>query len=364
MTVNPYLGSDSLEPFLAACGEGAGLFVLTRTSNPGGADVQEAELAGGGLVWERIAELVAGWGEPHIGESGLSAVGAVVGATQPDAVARARELMPHAVLLLPGDRSAGRPGRRPARGHDAASRWWADRPVALGYLRLARARRRLAPGRSRRRIGAAPVGVRGMTAPAADLELARELALLGGGIALERYQRHPPATRKGDGSWVTEADIAAERAIRVRLAEARPDHNVLGEEHGLQSAAGGDAVPGRPTWIVDPIDGTHSYMIGIPLWATLVGLVVGGEPVVGVCHAPTLGETYAAAAGGGATMNGEPIAVRATPLDEAMIVSGGLRGMQEHGIEPFYRELAAAAWRVRGLGISGATCWSRAGRRR
>jgi orotidine-5'-phosphate decarboxylase len=102
LTVNPYLGSDSLEPFLAACGEGAGLFVLTRTSNPGGADVQEAELADGRRVWERVAGLVAAWGEAHIGESGLSAVGAVVGATQPDAVARARELMPHAVLLLPG----------------------------------------------------------------------------------------------------------------------------------------------------------------------------------------------------------------------------------------------------------------------
>jgi histidinol-phosphatase len=189
-----------------------------------------------------------------------------------------------------------------------------------------------------------------MTPRQADLELARELALLGGGIALERYQRHPPATRKGDGSWVTEADIAAEQAIRARLAAERPDHNVLGEEHGLQSAAGGDAVAGRPTWVVDPIDGTHSYMIGIPLWATLVGLVVDGESVVGVCHAPTLGETYEAVEGGGARMNGAPIAVRPTPLDEAMVVSGGLRGMQENGIEAFYRELARAAWRVRGLG--------------
>jgi len=189
-----------------------------------------------------------------------------------------------------------------------------------------------------------------MTPLEADLELARELALLGGGIALERYQRHPPATRKGDGSWVTEADIAAEHAIRARLAEARPDHNVLGEEHGLQSAAGGDAVAGRPTWVIDPIDGTHSYMIGIPLWATLVGLVVDGESVVGVCHAPTLGETYEATAGGGARMNGEPIAVRPTPLGQAMVVSGGLRSMQEHGLERFYAELAAAAWRVRGLG--------------
>jgi histidinol-phosphatase len=189
-----------------------------------------------------------------------------------------------------------------------------------------------------------------MTPRQADLELARELALLGGGIALERYQRHPPATRKGDGSWVTEADIAAEQAIRARLAEARPDHNVLGEEDGLQSAAGGAAVAGRPTWVVDPIDGTHSYMIGIPLWATLVALVVDGSSVVGVCHAPNLGETYEATAGGGARMNGEPIAVRPTPLAEAMVVSGGLRGMQEHGLERFYSQLAAAAWRVRGLG--------------
>ncbi len=189
-----------------------------------------------------------------------------------------------------------------------------------------------------------------MTAHADDLALARELALLGGAIALERYRNHPPATRKGDGSWVTEADVAAEQAIRRRLAEARPDHNVLGEEDGLHAADGTAAVSGRPTWVVDPIDGTHSYMIGIPLWATLVGLVVDGEVVVGVCHAPGLGETYEASAGGGARMNGEPIAVRATPMDEAMVVSGGLRSMQEHGLESFYRELSAAAWRVRGLG--------------
>ena len=102
LTVNPYLGEDSLRPFLTACGDGSGIFVLTRTSNPGGADVQEAELATGEPVWERIAGLVARWGEGLIGESGLSAVGAVVGATQPDAVVRARELMPHAILLLPG----------------------------------------------------------------------------------------------------------------------------------------------------------------------------------------------------------------------------------------------------------------------
>lgn len=102
LTVNPYLGGDALEPFLRACGDGAGLFVLARTSNPGGADVQQLELAAGGTVWEHIAGLIDEWGRPYVGGSGLSAVGAVVGATHPEAVARARELMPSAPFLLPG----------------------------------------------------------------------------------------------------------------------------------------------------------------------------------------------------------------------------------------------------------------------
>ena len=102
LTVNPYMGGDSVEPFLAACGQGAGLFVLARTSNPGAGDLQEQPLLEGRPLWERTAELIAEWGAGLIGECGLSSVGAVVGATQPDAVERARELMPAQILLLPG----------------------------------------------------------------------------------------------------------------------------------------------------------------------------------------------------------------------------------------------------------------------
>jgi orotidine-5'-phosphate decarboxylase len=102
LTVNPYMGGDSLDPFLAACGRGAGLFVLARTSNPGSSDLQQQLLADGRPVWERTAELIAQWGAGLIGECGLSSVGAVVGATHPEAVERARELMPAQVLLLPG----------------------------------------------------------------------------------------------------------------------------------------------------------------------------------------------------------------------------------------------------------------------
>jgi orotidine-5'-phosphate decarboxylase len=106
LTVNPYLGMDSLEPFLTtASEEGCGVLVLVRTTNPGGADLQELELAAGGRVWEHVAGLVAaagGSGEDLAGGEGLASVGAVVGANQPQVLRRARELMPRAPFLLPG----------------------------------------------------------------------------------------------------------------------------------------------------------------------------------------------------------------------------------------------------------------------
>jgi orotidine-5'-phosphate decarboxylase len=103
LTVNPLLGADSLAPFVAAArATGGGLFVLVRTSNPGAADIQELELAAGESVTERIADLVAALGADGIGASGLSDVGAVVGATAPGSVARLRARMPTAVFLLPG----------------------------------------------------------------------------------------------------------------------------------------------------------------------------------------------------------------------------------------------------------------------
>ena len=103
VTVNPLMGTDAIEPFVAAArAAGAGSLVLVRTSNPGAADVEDLELQRGGTVWERLAELVAQLGRPGVGRSGLSDVGAVVGATAPGHLARARELMGSAVFLLPG----------------------------------------------------------------------------------------------------------------------------------------------------------------------------------------------------------------------------------------------------------------------
>jgi orotidine-5'-phosphate decarboxylase len=103
LTVNPLLGGDSLEPLLASARDaGAGLLVLVRTSNPGAEDLQEAALAAGGTLSEHLAGLVDRLGATGTGSAGLSDVGAVVGATAPDRLARMRELMPHAVFLLPG----------------------------------------------------------------------------------------------------------------------------------------------------------------------------------------------------------------------------------------------------------------------
>ncbi len=100
ITVNPYLGADSVEPMVEACAAtGRGLYVLVRTSNPGGSDFQ---LHGTPPLWERVAERVNQWGEGLIGECGLSSIGAVVGATHASDLGLFREKLPKCPLLLPG----------------------------------------------------------------------------------------------------------------------------------------------------------------------------------------------------------------------------------------------------------------------
>jgi orotidine-5'-phosphate decarboxylase len=112
MTVSAYLGHDSVEPFLAACRRhGSGIFLLVRTSNAGAADVQDLTLSDGRPLWQYLAALVHEWGQPLVGERGMSSVGAVVGATYPRAVSEARKLMPQAPMLLPG---IGAQGATPA----------------------------------------------------------------------------------------------------------------------------------------------------------------------------------------------------------------------------------------------------------
>lgn len=101
VTLSPYLGRDSIDAFSRYIPEGRGLFVLCRTSNPSAPDIQDLE-TGNGKLWEHVASLIHTWGEDYQGKAGLSALGAVVGATYPEDGARAREILPDSWFLVPG----------------------------------------------------------------------------------------------------------------------------------------------------------------------------------------------------------------------------------------------------------------------
>lgn len=127
-----------------------------------------------------------------------------------------------------------------------------------------------------------------------DLELALELADRADAVSLGRFRAVDlDVQTKPDRTPVTEADLAVERAIRDRLAEARPGDGVLGEEFGTE----GDSTR---QWIIDPIDGTANFLRGIPVWGTLIALAVDGVPVVGVASSPAMGRRWWAARGMGA----------------------------------------------------------------
>jgi histidinol phosphatase-like enzyme (inositol monophosphatase family) len=133
---------------------------------------------------------------------------------------------------------------------------------------------------------------------------------------LPRFRR-VATERKADGSPVTEADRAAERAIRETLRQARPDWAILGEEFGREGPAGG------PLWVVDPIDGTIAFSRGIPLFGSIVALLEDGEPVLGLIDLPTLDERYVGFRSGGCLRNGRPVRVSQADDLQSAIVSHG-----------------------------------------
>ncbi len=108
---------------------------------------------------------------------------------------------------------------------------------------------------------------------------------------------------KGEQDWVTNVDLEVESLIRSRLAEDYPEDPVIGEE--MEGNAGDS---GR-AWVVDPIDGTTCFLLGLPQWCVALCYVVGGRPVVGVIYAPMTGELFSAASGHGTFLNGKPVHV-------------------------------------------------------
>ena len=164
-------------------------------------------------------------------------------------------------------------------------------------------------------------------------------------MTLARFRdRELVVTTKPDLTPVTEADRSVERAIRDRIAVARPGHGVLGEEFGEEGA-------GDWRWILDPIDGTKNYVRGIPIWATCIGLRHGEEMVVGVVSAPALGRRWWAARGEGAFADGHPIRVSAVAdLADAQLSYDSVQGWEPHGLGEQFLGLARRCWRSRGLG--------------
>lgn len=180
-----------------------------------------------------------------------------------------------------------------------------------------------------------------------DLSLALELADIADAITLPRFRdRDLQVQTKADATWVTESDTATEAAVRARLASARPGHAVLGEEEGL---LGDPSSPWR--WIIDPIDGTSSYVRGLPIWGTLIALAHGDEIVLGVASAPALARRWWASRGGGAWVNGSRIQVsEVDSLDRCHLGHASIASWAEHGRGSQFGALAARVWRTRGVG--------------
>jgi inositol-phosphate phosphatase / L-galactose 1-phosphate phosphatase / histidinol-phosphatase len=141
--------------------------------------------------------------------------------------------------------------------------------------------------------------------PAPLVDLAGRLADAAGAV-VRRYFRTPLAVDdKADLSPVTVADREAEAAVRALLAAEQPGHGVIGEEHAPTNE-GADYV-----WVVDPIDGTKSFITGRPLFGTLIALLHRGRPILGVIDQPVIGDRWVGAAGRPSTLNGAPAQVRA-----------------------------------------------------
>ncbi len=179
-----------------------------------------------------------------------------------------------------------------------------------------------------------------------DLALAQSLADEADRIAMARYRAADLRVEtKPDLTPVTEADRAVERALRSALEEERPRDLILGEEYG-----GAPAARGRQ-WIIDPIDGTKNYVRGVPVWATLVALVVDGRPEVGVVSAPALARRWWAAPGTGAHARGPEGQRRLHVSAVSDLEDASFSFSDDVGWPPdALQALTSATWRSRGFG--------------
>jgi histidinol-phosphatase len=169
-------------------------------------------------------------------------------------------------------------------------------------------------------------------------------------VARASFRRDLTIERKPDRTFVTQADTAIERLIRERIADAFPDHGLVGEEYGVEA---GDA-PVR--WYIDPIDGTHNFIRGVPLFGTLLAVERDGELQASVMSAPALDERWWAHRGGGAWARNrgvEPRRIQVSEidgLDDSHLLYGSGRDIIESGLAPGFEDLLRDSWRDRGFG--------------
>ena len=190
----------------------------------------------------------------------------------------------------------------------------------------------------------------GTTELGAAVEVAMAACDEADAISLASFRRVLRIEAKADASFVTEVDTAVERAIRERITACFPDHGLVGEEYGESAAQSGRR------WIIDPIDGTHNYIRGVPLFGTLLAVEVDGELQVGVMSAPAMGERWYAARGGGAWNVGRDgrrrrvVVSEVAALEDAQLIYGSRRENLASGLMPGFDAVIDACWRERGFG--------------
>jgi histidinol-phosphatase len=180
----------------------------------------------------------------------------------------------------------------------------------------------------------------------AYLDFITETAFLGGRLTLGYYQTGLEAELKSDRSPVTLADRACEDLIRRRIEQRFPNHAIVGEEFGLKESKGS-----AHRWFIDPIDGTKSFVRGVPLYAVLLGLEIEGEIKAGAAYFPALDEMIAAADGLGCWWNGRRARVsRTTNLEQAVVTCTTVRNFSKYNRQAAWERIQKMTYFQTGWG--------------
>ncbi len=182
------------------------------------------------------------------------------------------------------------------------------------------------------------------------LEFARETAYQAGKLTLEYFQKGLQPDTKIDGSPVTVADRRSEELIRSAIEKRFPQHAILGEEYG-GSRNGTESSGASCRWIIDPIDGTQSFIHGVPLYSILIGLEIDGKVEAGVAYFPALNEMVSAGTGLGCWWNGRPAHVSSvSELKNALISFTDLGNFRKIYLDEPLLRLVDRTWYRAGWG--------------